>query len=98
MNLSEGGKRNGPEEKAFLWLVIAVSVVFAWIITPMYGAVLWGIVIAILFAGIHQSILGKLKRPNLAAFVTLCLVLLVVILPLAVLSVSVASEASDGYD
>jgi hypothetical protein len=31
------------EDNAFLLLTIAVSLAFAWILLPFYGAVLWGI-------------------------------------------------------
>jgi hypothetical protein len=37
------------EDKTFSWLIIAVSLAFAWILWPFYGAVLWATIIAILF-------------------------------------------------
>lgn len=88
----------GLEDKTFLWLLVAVSVVFAWIIVPVSGAVLWGVFIAIVFWPIHTRLVRYLKRPNLAAFVSLALVVLIVILPLTVLSIAMASEASGLYD
>ena len=38
------------EDRGFLLLITAVSLAFAWILWPLYGAVLWGVVAAILFA------------------------------------------------
>jgi hypothetical protein len=38
------------EDKAFRLLVIGVSLAFAWILWPLYGAVLWATVAAIQFA------------------------------------------------
>ena len=37
------------EDKTFISLVIAISLAFAWILWPFYGAVLWGTVLAIVF-------------------------------------------------
>ena len=38
------------EDKFFLFLVIAVSLAFLWILTPYFGAILWGIIAAVVFA------------------------------------------------
>lgn len=94
--MAENGNR--LEDKTFLWLVIAVSVAFAWIIAPMYGAILWGIVIAILFSSIHRRILGSIKRPNIAALAAVSLIVIIVVLPLTALIISVGAEASDLYE
>src|SRR5664280_1682856 len=45
------------EDNAFLLLTIAISLAFAWILLPFYGAVLWGTVIAILFSPLHRRLL-----------------------------------------
>ena len=37
-------------DKPFLVLVAAVSMAFAWIVWPFFGAVLWATVLAILFS------------------------------------------------
>ena len=44
------------EDNAFLLLIIAVSLAFAWILLPFYGAVLWGIVIAILCPAVPAAV------------------------------------------
>jgi predicted PurR-regulated permease PerM len=41
-------------QKAFLVLLLAVSLVFGWILWPFYGALFWGIVLAILFEPLHR--------------------------------------------
>src|SRR5664279_3932085 len=53
------------EDNAFLLLIIAVSLAFFWSLLPFYGAVLWGIVIAIVIlpmtligASVTQEALG----------------------------------------
>ncbi len=58
------------EDHVFLSLVVLVTIAFGWILEPFYGAILWGIVIAILFNPLHLR-LRKLfgQRHNLAAAV-----------------------------
>lgn len=38
------------EDRVFLWLVLGVSLAFIWILRPYAGAILWGTVLAIVFA------------------------------------------------
>lgn len=86
------------DEKTFLWLVVAISIGFLAIIAPLYGAILWAIVIAVLFSGIQKSFCVRLKRPNWAALITVLLVLVIVVLPVTLLSIAVAKEATQVYD
>lgn len=55
------------EDKTFLFLIIAVSLAFAWILWPFYGAVLWAIVLATVFAPLHRRLSRSMQRRNLAA-------------------------------
>lgn len=98
MNSVGGTGRRGLEGRAFLWLIIGASIAFAWVMMPMYGAVLWAVVIAILFAPLQKHLCGVLKRPNVAAICTLLTVIVIVILPLTVLITSLVAEATDVYD
>ncbi|KAF2988731.1 hypothetical protein MJC1_04193 [Methylocystis sp. MJC1] len=87
------------EDTAFLALTLAVSAAFAWILWPFYGAILWGTVIAIVFAPMYRRLSNALQqRRNLAAVATVMIVVLVVILPLSLLAASMAQEASGVYD
>jgi predicted PurR-regulated permease PerM len=87
------------EDTALLALILAVSVAFAWILWPFYGAVLWGTVTAIVFAPLYRRLLSSMQpRRNLAAIVTVMIIVLVVILPLALIAVSMAQEASGVYE
>lgn len=86
------------EDKTFLLLIAAVSLAFAWILWPYYGAVLWGTVIAILFAPLYRWLAKAMTgRRNLAALATLLIILVMVILPLALVAASLAQEAADVY-
>jgi predicted PurR-regulated permease PerM len=87
------------EDTAFLVLILVVSVAFAWILWPFYGAVLWGTVTAIVFAPLYRRLANSLQqRRNLAAIATVLIIVLVVILPLALIAASMAQEASGVYD
>jgi predicted PurR-regulated permease PerM len=86
---------NSPElqQKAFLLLLIVVSLAFAWILLPFYGAVFWGSVLAIIFAPFYRRLLVILhQRKNLAALATLLFCLIMVILPFTLITASLLQE------
>ncbi|WP_189689706.1 AI-2E family transporter [Pseudorhodoferax aquiterrae] len=86
------------EQKAFILLLVAVSVAFGWILLPFYGAVFWGAVLAIVFAPLYRRLLVKTRqRPTLAALLTLLIIVLLVILPLAMITSSVVQEVTALY-
>lgn len=86
------------QQKAFLLLLAAVSIAFVWILLPFYGAVFWGVVLAILFEPFHRRILIALgRRRNLAAVATLLVCLIMVILPLALMTASLLQEGAAFY-
>ena len=92
---------NTPQlnEKTFLALLVIVTIAFGWILLPFYGAVFWGSVLAILFAPFYRKLLLKLhQRRNLAALIALFLVLVIVILPLTLITISIIKEAILIYD
>jgi predicted PurR-regulated permease PerM len=83
------------ENQSFLILLLAVTLAFAWILQPFYGAVLWAIVGAVIFAPLNRALLRSLRgRPNLAAAATVLIILTLVILPLAMVAASLVQEAS----
>jgi len=99
MNSPNPENRTWLEDKAFLWLVVVVSVVFAWIVAPLHGAILWAVVIAILFAPLNRRLRRSMnEKPNLAAFATLLIILVIVIIPLTVVITSLVTEATGVYD
>jgi predicted PurR-regulated permease PerM len=86
------------EDKTFLSLVIAISLAFAWILWPFYGAVLWGTVLAIVFAPVYRRLCRSTRqRPNLAALATVAIIVLIVILPSTLITASLVQEASGVY-
>ncbi|WP_027994959.1 AI-2E family transporter [Simplicispira psychrophila] len=87
------------QSKVFLWLLVAVSLAFAAILWPFYEAIFWGVTLAIIFSPLHKILLRRMPlHPNLAALATLSLCLVVAILPMVLLGISLAQEASHIYD
>ncbi|CAN5328770.1 AI-2E family transporter [soil metagenome] len=77
----------------FIFLLAAVTAAFFWILMPFFGAVLWGVALAILFTPLYKRLLKKMRnRHNLAALSTLGICLVIVILPLAMVGVSLVQE------
>lgn len=89
LNLENGG---------FLTLVLVVTLAFAWLLTPYFGAILWGVVVAILFTPLYRRLTVKFNgHQNLAAIATLLIILLLVILPSLFVAGSLVQEAADLY-
>ncbi len=83
------------EDRTFLVLVAAISLVFGLILWPFFGSILWGTVIAIVFAPLYRRLVRLMpKRRTLAAIVTVLIILVMVILPLTSITASLVQEAS----
>lgn len=86
------------EDKAFLTLVVAVTLAFAWILWPFYGGVFWAAVLAVMFAPLHRRLSKSMRlRRTLAALATVTIILVIVILPLAVITGLLTQEAMSVY-
>jgi predicted PurR-regulated permease PerM len=87
--------RDRLEDKAFIILIVAVSLAFAWILTSFYGAILGGVVIAIMFAPVHRWMLRKMpERRTAAALLMILLIVLIVILPLTLIAASLTQQGA----
>ena len=86
---------NSPQLQrgVFLALLAVVTAAFVWVLLPFFGAVLWGVALAILFTPLYKWLLKKMRgKPNAAALATLAICLFIVILPLAMVGVSLVQE------
>jgi predicted PurR-regulated permease PerM len=89
----------GLEDKMFLLLVVVVSLAFVWILWPFFGAILWGTILAILFAPLYRRLVDFLKqRRTVAALATVTIVLLIVILPLTLIGGLLVQEGLGVYE
>ncbi|MBN9123785.1 MAG: AI-2E family transporter [Nitrosospira sp. 56-18] len=81
------------QQKAFVLLLVVVSLAFIWILLPFYGAVFWGSVLAIIFTPFYRRLLAMMnQRKNLAALTTLLLCLIIVILPFTFMAAALLQE------
>jgi predicted PurR-regulated permease PerM len=86
------------DNKTFLFMLVAVSLAFGWILWPFFGSVFWGVVLAILFAPLHRRLGKRLPgRPSLAALGTLAAIVLIVLLPLMMIAASLGREGASVY-
>jgi len=87
--------RDRLEDKAFLILIVAVSLALAWILTSFYGAILWGVVIAMMFAPLYRRLLRKMpERPTIASLIMLLAIVLIVILPLILIAAALTQQGA----
>jgi predicted PurR-regulated permease PerM len=92
---------NSPllQSKALLWLLVIVTVLFAIVLWPLSGAVSWAVFIAIVFSSLQdRSVLVCRGRKGWAAFGTLMVIIVSVLLPMALLTASIAHEATAFYE
>ena len=87
MKLSQMARSSRLEDKFFVYLLVAVSLAFLWVLWPFYGAVFWGAVFAIVFNSLFVRLLRKMPmRRTLASLLTLSIILVLVILPVGLIS------------
>jgi predicted PurR-regulated permease PerM len=88
----------GLEDRALLMFVIVVSIAFGWVISPFYGAILWAIVAAIVFAPFNRRLAGVMPRwPNTTALATLIFIVALVIVPAIMIGTSLVQEILNLY-
>ena len=86
---------HSDQRKFFHLMLFVVTIVFGWILFPLFGAIFWGTILAVLFLPVQRRMLGRLRgRRNLAAIATLALIMLIVILPLTLVVGMLTQEIS----
>ena len=92
------GQTEAFDDKVFLFLVVGVSLAFVWILRPYAGAILWGTVLAIVFAPLNRHLRDRLRnRRSVAAAVTLLIVIALVLFPVAMIVASLIDEGTAVY-
>lgn len=86
------------EDGFFLTLVALVSIAFAAVLEPFFAAVLWGVIVAILFWPVNQRLIKAMPtHRNSAALITLAAIIAIVIVPSIFLAVALVQEAAHFY-
>jgi predicted PurR-regulated permease PerM len=80
-------------------VLVSVSLLFGWILSPFWGAILWAAVIAIVFAPLQRRLLHAVGgRRTIAALAALLIIVVMVILPLAAVTALLVDEVSGVYE
>lgn len=83
------------EHKTFLLLLALVTIAFIWVLLPFYGAVFWAVILAIVFHPMQRAFERRLRpRTNIAALLSVIVVIFIAILPLTVIFSSVVAEGA----
>ncbi len=92
-------EESGSARTRMFWLLVGVvTIAFFWILLPFYGALFWATAIAVLFIGVQRRMVARTGgRHSLSALLTLLLVLIVVIVPLAWVGTMITREAAGVY-
>jgi predicted PurR-regulated permease PerM len=98
MNPSDPLNSSALQSKALLWLVTIVTLLFLVVLWPLSGAVSWAIFIAIVFSSLQRRAVKLCRgRHGWAAFGTLVVIMVSVLLPMALLAASITQEATAFY-
>lgn len=86
------------EDIGFAVLVVVITLAFAYLLAPYFGAVLWGVVAAIMFQPLTAKLTGRLKgRKNLATSIVLFGLIALFVIPTILLGISLVNEATVLY-
>lgn len=86
------------DRPALLFLLVAVSAALVVVLLPFYAAIMWGVILALLFTPLYHWILHKVGgRASVAALCTMAVIILIVVLPATLVMVALAQEASGIY-
>jgi predicted PurR-regulated permease PerM len=84
------------QQTSFLLILVAVTVLLAWIAWPFATSLLWAVLAAIMFQPLYKRVLKNVGgRRNPAALISLLIILLAVILPALSIGTLVVGEALD---
>lgn len=91
--------QNDPmHNRAFIGLLVAITLAFVWLLVPFAAAVFWAVVIAILFHPLQRRLVERMPgRRNLSAFLSLLAVIVVVLLPVSLVMRSLIAETIQVY-
>jgi Predicted permease len=86
------------EDAGFITVLVLISLAFAYLLAPYFGAVLWGVVAAIMFQPLTVKLSNQLGgRHNLAAALVLLALMALFVAPTILLSISLVNEAAALY-
>jgi len=99
--MTEPEPLNSPllQSKALIWLLMIVTVLFGVVLWPFSGAVSWAVFLAIVFSSLQDRSAEICRgRRGWAAFGTLVVIVVSVLLPTALLAAAITQEAVAFYE
>lgn len=82
----------------FLLLLASVSIAFAWIAMPYFSAILWAVILALVFRPLFQVFSRRFpKHPTLSALMTLSIVTVAALIPAIFLLVMLVQQSINFY-
>lgn len=83
---------------SFYMMLALITVAFSLLLLPFYTAVLWAIILAIVFHPVQLFLVRRLNgREGLAALLSVLMCVCLVIIPLVIILASIAQESSSLY-
>ena len=82
-----------------LLFVTAISLYLCWrMIQPFLGVIAWATVLVIVFYPVHKRLASRIRQPSLAALVSCLLVILIILVPVALITLAVVNELAGALD
>ena len=76
-----------------LLLVTAILLYLCWrMVQPFLNVILWATVLVILFYPVHRRLAKRIRQPALASLVSCLLVILIILAPIALVTIAVVNE------
>lgn len=86
------------QRASFYILLALVTVAFAWLLLPYYSAVLWAVILAVVFSPVQQRLERLLGgRKNIAALLSVLMCICLVIIPMLAIFGSLVQEGNSLY-
>ncbi|EEY02016.1 conserved hypothetical protein [Brucella pinnipedialis B2/94] len=86
------------QRASFYILLTLVTIAFAWLLIPYYTAVLWAVIMAVIFYPVQQWLVLLLRgRRNIAAFLSVLMCICLVIIPMLAIFGSLVDEGTSLY-
>jgi predicted PurR-regulated permease PerM len=83
------------QQRAFIVLLVLVTIAFVWLLIPFYGAVFWAVILAIVFNPLQRRLVVRFRgRRTLAAIVNVVAVFLIAVVPVTFVVVSMIAQGA----
>jgi predicted PurR-regulated permease PerM len=95
-------RREWPSDRAHVFVLLAATLAGVYVcyrlVLPFVPALAWALALAVLFAPVHRWNEARLKRPNLAAVVSVMVVVVIVVVPFVLIAGRLVAEAARGAE